>query len=134
MVMETDNYWGWMTYVSVGLLSLIMTPNKDAALVFLLFFGYYPMLRRALQKIKIPLVPFILRWGVFNAAVFAFYYGSVYLLGAEELVESLGEFGEHGAQIMWVICNIMFVSYDYLMGEFPELYTEYLKPRINPSK
>ena len=39
MAIETSTYWGFLTYLSVGILSIFVTPNKDAALAFLLFFG-----------------------------------------------------------------------------------------------
>ncbi len=52
MAMETSPYWGFLTYLAVGLLSFFITPNKDAALVFLIFFGYYPLLRPKLKKIR----------------------------------------------------------------------------------
>ncbi|MFR4476720.1 MAG: hypothetical protein ACLT3Y_05570 [Ruminococcus callidus] len=42
MVLETSGYWGFLTYLSVGLLSIFVTPNKDASLAFLFFFGYFP--------------------------------------------------------------------------------------------
>ena len=43
MVLETSGYWGFLTYLSVGLLSIFVTPNKDASLAFLFFFGYFPL-------------------------------------------------------------------------------------------
>ena len=41
MTLETGGYWGFLTYLSVGLLSVFVTPNKDASLAFLFFFGYF---------------------------------------------------------------------------------------------
>ena len=35
MTLETGGYWGFLTYLSVGLLSVFVTPNKDASLAFL---------------------------------------------------------------------------------------------------
>lgn len=132
MAMETSPAWGILTYVSVGLLSIFITPNKDAALVFILFFGYYPLLRPVLRERFPGPLAFLLCLGVFNAAVFAFFYGAIYILGAEELWESLGRFGRYGGYILLGIANVMFWSYDYLMGIFPEAYQKGLKPRIFP--
>ena len=132
MALETSPYWGFLTYVSVGLLSLIITPNKDAALVFLMFFGYYPLLRPKIDRAMPRLLAVILRFGVFNAAVLAFFWGSVYLLGADELLESLGDYGKYGAYILLGIANVMFVSYDYIIAVFPEIYRRKLKQRISP--
>lgn len=129
MAMETTVSWGGMTFVSVGLLSLFITPNKDAGIVFMLFFGYYPLLRMLTTRVP-GWLSFLLRLGIFNGAVLIFYYFLVFAMGAEELVESIGDYGKYGAEILLAICNIMFVSYDYIMGVFPEVYRKKLKPRL----
>ena len=49
---EVSVGWAWLTYLAVSLLSLMVTFDKEAALMFILFFGYYPMLRLNLEKIK----------------------------------------------------------------------------------
>ncbi len=134
MAIETSPYWGFLTYVSVGLLSIFVTPNKDAALVFILFFGYYPLLRPILERLHMPPLAFLIRLAVFNAAVLVFFYGSIYLLGADELLESLGRYGKYGGWIMLGIANVMFLSYDYLISIFPSAYRKVLKPRIFPKR
>lgn len=132
MAMETSTYWGFITYLSVGMLSLFITPNKDAALVFLLFFGYYPLLRPNLKKLRYRFFSFLLRLLLFNGAVLAFFWVTVYLLGMDELLESMGDYGKYGGWILLGIANMMFFSYDYLMGNFPLVYQKKLKPRIFP--
>lgn len=53
MVLETSGYWGFLTYLSVGLLSIFVTPNKDASLAFLFFFGYFPLLRHLMEPLSL---------------------------------------------------------------------------------
>lgn len=134
MAMETSAYWGFLTYVSVGLLSIFVTPNKDASLAFLLFFGYYPLLRPGIGRMRLRLLSFLLRLALFNAAVLSFFWIAVYLLGMDALVESLGDYGKYGGYILLGIANLMFLSYDYLMGVFPTVYREHLKTRIFPKR
>ena len=74
MVLETSGYWGFLTYLSVGLLSIFVTPNKDASLAFLFFFGYFPLLRHLMERFRWKFVGFLLRLAVFNAAVLAFFW------------------------------------------------------------
>lgn len=133
MVLETGTKWAFLTYLSVGLLSIFITPNKDAAMVFLLFFGYYPLLRPKMEHSRWRFLSFLLRLALFNGAVLLFFWVSVYLLGADALLESIGEYGKYGAWILLGIANIMFLSYDFCMSCFPQLYREYLKSRISPA-
>lgn len=132
MALETSIYWGFLTYISVGLLSIFVTPNKDASLVFLFFFGYYPLLRPKMDRSRWKPMAFLLRLALFNAAVLAFFWVSVYVLGMKELLESLGDYGKYGGWILLGIANLMFFCYDFSMGNFPLLYRRYLKPRISP--
>lgn len=134
MAIETGSYWGFVTYVAVALLSVFITPNKDAALVFLLFFGHYPLLRPLIYKIKLKPIAFLLCLGVFNAAVLLFFWTAVYLFGADELLDSFGDYGKYGEWIMLGFANLMFLSYDYIMAIFPLLYRKKLKPRIFPNR
>lgn len=132
MTLETGGYWGFLTYLSVGLLSVFVTPNKDASLAFLFFFGYFPLLRNGMERFRWKFLGFLLRLAVFNAAVLAFFWVSVYVLGMKELLESLGDYGKYGGWILLGIANVMFFCYDFSMGSFPVLYRRYLKPRISP--
>ncbi len=134
MVIETTLKWGFFTFLAVGVLSLIVTPNKDSALIFLIFFGYYPILRAAMNRWRVKVVSFILRLAIFNAAVLIYFYGSVYLLGATELLESLGDYGKYGGWVLLGLCNVIFICFDYIMSLFPEVYRKQLKSRISPSK
>lgn len=132
MALETSTYWGFLTYISVGLLSVFVTPNKDAALAFLIFFGYYPLLRPKMEHSRLRLLVFLLRLALFNAAVLGFFWISVYVLGMKALLDSLGDYGKYGGWILLGIANLMFLSYDYIMGAFPTVYRQHLKPRIFP--
>ena len=109
-----------------------MTPNKDAALAFLIFFGYYPLLRPKMEHSRLRLLAFLLRLALFNAAVLGFFWISVYVLGMKALLDSLGDYGKYGGWILLGIANLMFLSYDYIMGAFPTVYRQHLKPRIFP--
>ena len=86
--------YGFLTYLSVGLLSVFVTPNKDASLAFLFFFGYFPLLRNGMERFRWKFLGFLLRLAVFNAAVLAFFWVSVFVLGMKELLESLGDYGK----------------------------------------
>lgn len=44
-VIEIGAKWAWMIYAAVAVLSLLFAADKEAALLFVLFFGYYPVLK-----------------------------------------------------------------------------------------
>ena len=50
IVSEIGTGWAVLTYAAVSLLSIFVTFDKEAALIFILFFGHYPILRQQLEK------------------------------------------------------------------------------------
>ena len=47
VVIENGYSTAWMVYAAVGFLSLFICPDKEAAMLFVGFFGYYPIKREA---------------------------------------------------------------------------------------
>ena len=52
MIVETSTKWAVTTYAAVSFLCLLITPNYQASLLFILFMGYYPILKFYLDRIK----------------------------------------------------------------------------------
>ena len=52
-VIEYGGSAPWLIYAVTGVLSLILLPIKTPALLYLLFFGYYPILKEKLEKRKL---------------------------------------------------------------------------------
>lgn len=50
VVIENGYSTAWMVYAAVGFLSLFICPDKEAAMLFVGFFGYYPILKGKLEK------------------------------------------------------------------------------------
>ncbi len=130
MAEETNLRWGLLMYLAVSTLSLFVTPNKDAALIFILFFGHYPLIRPYISKLPVRMLIFPIKLILYNACILTYFFLTVYLLGMDELLEEMGEFGSYGAIILLVTANLMFVSYDYLMDVAIEIYRKQLHPKI----
>lgn len=131
MAMETSVWWGFLMYLAVGTLSLFVTPNKDAALIFILFFGHYPLIRPCLRRLKLRPLIYGAKLLIYNACILAYFFMTVYLFGMDELLEEMGEFGKYGAYILLGTANMMFVSYDYLMDVAMDVYRRRLHPKIS---
>lgn len=50
IVIEVDKKWALGVWAAVSLLSLIVVPNKAAAIIYAVFFGYYPVLKSVLES------------------------------------------------------------------------------------
>lgn len=115
---EVSLSWAWLTYIAVGILSLFITADKEAALVFIMIFGHFPIIRLHLEKVKLKVLRWLIKLAIFNACAISFFYVTVYVFGIKQMLEEMNEFGRYGAVILLVLCNIIFVLYDlnlYLM-------------------
>lgn len=115
--------YGFAAYGAAGLLCLLLAPDREAALIYLLFFGYYPVLYAVLNRLKKPL----LLWGAkllcFNAAAVAEALLAVGVLGvpAEEFVE-MPFVGAWGPAVLLALANVVFVLYDRVLAGFITQY------------
>ena len=67
VVWEFGGKTSGLLYAAVALLSLILAPNKEAALFFVLLFGWYPLARPKLQHLKAKALRVVLKLVLFNA-------------------------------------------------------------------
>ena len=72
-MIEISGYMPYLTYAVTFSLALLLLPNKTVALVYGLFFGYYPILKNFLERL-----PFAWSWlakfATFNIAIFSCYF------------------------------------------------------------
>lgn len=127
---EVNIPWAFLTYLSVSLLSLFVVFDKEASLIFILFFGHYPLLRIFISKIKIPVLRYAVKLSVFNICVLAFFYLTVYVAGLTAMLEEINEMGKYGGAFMLILVNIFFIVYDFNISAFMILYRKRLKPLL----
>lgn len=73
MIVEVDKNWQIAIYCAVSLLSIFVTPNYEATLLFILFMGYYPILKYYLDQKKNRLLVWAIKLAVFNVAIVIFF-------------------------------------------------------------
>ena len=101
--------WAWFWVVAI--LSLLMGPDKEAAVIFL-FLGYYPMLKKRIEKMGLP---WLIKFTFFNASTVAAYLVLIHLLGMEQIAQENAQFGVLGLIVLLVLGNITFYLLDRLL-------------------
>ncbi len=130
VVMEVGSTWAWVTYAAVSLLSLFVTYDKEAALLFILLFGSYPILFSYLRRVKPAVLRLVLKLLFFNAAAMLYWHATIYLLGLTEMAEEFAKYGRYAGAAVLAILNPFFLLYDNNLLWLCELYQKRLKPRI----
>lgn len=101
-----------VSFISVSLLSLIISPDKESALLFTVFFGYYPILKIYLDRQKSKFIRIIIKFIIFNAAVIAAYYILISIFGVVDMSEMGGDIGKYGTVMLLILGNFTFACYD----------------------
>lgn len=104
-----DKKWALGVYFSTSFLSLLLLTDKEAALTYSLFFGYYPLLKECLEKLPL-WISKLIKLVVFNVAAVSIGVLGVVLLGVSG--EEYNEFGKLTIPILLALANLTFVLYD----------------------
>ncbi|MDE6092916.1 MAG: hypothetical protein K2F73_02260 [Ruminococcus sp.] len=130
IAVEVNTGWAMLTYISVGLLSMFVTFDKEAALIFIMLFGHYPVLRFYINRIKVRFLRNTVKFLIFNICTVAYFYVTVYIFGLDQMLDEFGEMGRYGSYIMLALCNFIFVLYDINLDFFYKIYKVRFMPRF----
>ena len=120
-VIEAGYKWALGAYIAASVLVFLFA-EPEGKLLYICFFGYYPILKAVFDRRKSRIVEWILKLAVFNAAIIAVYAVFARLFGV-----SLEEFGEH---IFLLLGNAVFVLYDIAVSRSAAVYMHMLHPRV----
>lgn len=127
IVIEVNWQWAFLTYLSVGLLSLFITFDKQAAFIFIFLFGHYPILKFLIdRKVKPKFAALIIKFIIYNACILLYFYATVYLLASKELMKEVQKYGIY----LLALVDFLFFTYDYSLGTLVEEYKIKIKPKI----
>ncbi len=113
-------------YIGVSLLSLFLCPDKEGALLFVSFFGYYPILRVYIHKLKSKLLRIASKLLVFNIAMVIRYTALIFLFGMADAIDEA-----KWIFVMTIVMeNIVFVMFDILLSRLLVLYTIKYKGKL----
>lgn len=129
VVAEVGVGWGFGVYGVCGVLSLLLAPDREAALFYLLFFGYYPVLFALLGRIRNRLLGYLAKFFIFNLAVVLEALISIYVLGIP--LETIGFLGRFTPLVLLVLGNLVFLVYDHALDGLIAQYFHRLHGRIS---
>lgn len=126
---ECGEKLSWCAYAAIAALSLILCPDKEAALLFA-FIGYYPILRWRLDQLRSRLLRVVAKLGVFNLAVLAMYALSILVLQMDQILREYQEMGIALTIACLLVGNITLLLYDRLIAIMTALYVNRLRGRL----
>ncbi len=112
--LEAGYIYGTMVYVAVSLLGFLVIPDKNAVLLYILFFGWYPVAKLLLEKCTRKWLTIILKILVFHLAFFLSYGIIKYLVA---------NFSVQLPFVLFILAsNVAFWVYDYALNIILQIY------------
>lgn len=122
--------YGIVSYIAVGILCMLITPNYEASMMYVFLLGYYPILREYYMKLPNGVLRWAAKLSNYTIAAVICYWLLINLFGMTQLLEDMGEFGEYGQWVLLGMGAFAFVMYDIFLGLFAPFYERVLKPKI----
>ncbi len=130
MIVETSPKWAVTTYFVVSALCLVITPNYEASMLFILFMGYYPILKFYLDQLNNKVFSWSVKYIVFNLAAAVFFLAFQYVFTSVDLLEGMDMFGRFALPLLWLMGNAFFWLYDKVLGQLVDLYVNWFRKKI----
>ena len=127
---ELGRKWALLVYVGVSLLSLFLSSDHTAVVSFIVFFGYYPIVKGIIEKCRKPVLEWVLKMLLFNAAIAVGVSLTILLFGMDILLMEYSEFGKAGLGIFILACEVIFVVFDIALTRLITMLIYRILPKM----
>lgn len=117
-------------FASVSLLSLLISPDKESVVLFISFFGYYPILKVYIDLLPGKIAKYAIKLAIFNVSIVVSYWLLMKVFGLVDITDFVGE-GSHA--FIWGflgIANFVFILYDVALLRVAALYRKKLRKLV----
>lgn len=115
-------------YVATSILSFMIVPDKETVLLYVLFFGYYPIIKSSIEKIKPKFLLAFVKILLFNVSFVVIELLCVYVFGIPFFEE--GHFSAFILISFVALMNLLFAMYEYILKYSLILYETKFEKRI----
>lgn len=120
VVIELGYSWAFIVYAMVSALSLLFLTDKEAALYYVAFLGFYPILKGFIEKLRKKAPQYVLKYLMFNICMVLAFYLSIYIFSIPK--ESFNLFGIYLPWVFLLLGNVVFIIYDYCISKVVTIY------------
>ena len=132
VIIEVSRKHAFYSYTVTSLLSVILAADKEAVILFILFFGYYPILKSALSKLKFKFLRLIIKFLIFNTTTILSYFIAVNILLIPQ--DTIVIAGLPLPYFLLIFSNVVFLMYDYSIYVITMMYVLKIRPKLHIPK
>lgn len=127
-VIEIGAKWAVLSYATAAAVLLISPADIESKTLFICFFGFYPILKAVVEKIRKPAIEWIIKFVIFNAVIVLLYFIFTKFIGFS--LEEFAFLGKYGAVIFLALLNLTFGVYDIAISRVSTFYMFRLHSKI----
>lgn len=122
-VIEYNVKGGLLVYIASSIICFLLVPDKTAILIYVLFFGYYPLVKLYAERIRSAAAAFIVKLAVMNIAMaLLVFFFSVTIFDLKYIANSY--------IILFLAVNVVFVIFDLGLTQVIGFYTNKISPKL----
>ncbi len=114
VVIEVGGWYPYLMWLVTSALSLILLPSKFIGLLYLVFAGIYPILKAMFERLHY-VVAWVLKLSYFNTMLTLLIILSEYVFHLQDADLGFG-------WLVYLVCNLVFVAFDFCATELLTLY------------
>lgn len=120
LVVEFGKGFATVIYVAVSILSMLILGNKEPAIMYVMFFGYYPIIKSIFEKHLKRIPCWLIKYLIFNVAMITSYFvvTRVFMISFDD-IEAFGKFA---LPLLLFAGNVLFLMYDILLTRLVSIY------------
>ncbi len=120
VVIEISPKFASAVYVAISILSLLVVADKEAAVMYAIFFGYYPILKSFIEKKLSGIYAWLIKYIIFNIAIVSSYLvvSKIFMISYDDI----NSFGKFAIPVMLLVCNFVFAVYDVALTRIVSTY------------
>ncbi|MBR4450375.1 MAG: hypothetical protein IKS39_00890 [Clostridia bacterium] len=119
-VMEINKKWAFGIYVTVAILGIFLVPDKEVAVMYLAFFGYYPILKALIESKCRGVIEWALKLLSFLVTMVVSYYLMIKFMGVT--IDETETWGRWAIPILLGMGTFAFIIYDIALSKLVYIY------------
>lgn len=120
LVIEFGAGFAGLEYLAISIISMLLLGNKEAAIMYVAFFGYYPIIKSFIERHLGKLFGWIIKYIIFNISMVAAYFvvSKIFMITFDDMEM----FGKYAMLVLLAAGNALFVLYDIMLTRLVTIY------------
>lgn len=121
LILRLNFQYALRAFLATGILAGILLPNKEVVLLYLVFFGAYPLIKAKAEQLPHRFLILACKVIYCNLSMVLLYLATMFLFSMTFLADLFLDFS-YGIGILWVLLNLTFFLYDRVLTLLVDFY------------